>query len=475
MDDGLRAARILVVDDEIDVCETVEDVLAGEVWEVVPALSWEEATSALERGGFDAAVIDLMGVRGLELLERFGARLPCLVLTGHALSPQTLKQAIELKARAYVPKGQMSELVSYLRIVLSAPATFDLWQIWLHRRLDLLNLRTHLGEDFEKADTDFFESVATGSRAHQSLGQLIEHEGGVFEVRHCEPPLNLYTPGSILLLRKLMERLREEPACRAILHTSGLPPGLPPQAAERLARRLPLRWLPRSLAESAARLALRVLRPRLQRSVLFGAGIALETSLDPALVQAILEFGRDVFLDMFYYPKPYVVVLEGAAIAGGMELALSSHYLVGDGNAALMLPEMRLGFTPPAGIPLMMQRVGAQRAFALAADARLVTAREAARLGLLDRLTPVGQARAVGLKTARTLADRQAVAGLQMARGLMGFDMREAMDRSFREWQRLMGTPVARAHVERFFAARGRALAAEPVRPQPPEGQRGRS
>jgi hypothetical protein len=38
----------------------------------------------------------------------------------------------------------------------------------------------------------------------------------------------------------------------------------------------------------------------------------------------------------------------------------------------------------------------------------------------------------------------------------MGFDMGEALDRSFEEWKRLMETPVARERVETFFRRRGR-------------------
>jgi enoyl-CoA hydratase/carnithine racemase len=131
--------------------------------------------------------------------------------------------------------------------------------------------------------------------------------------------------------------------------------------------------------------------------------------------------------------------------------------VVADRNAAFWLPELRLGFIPPAGIPLLINRVGAQRAFAICSEARLLQSREAHRMGIFDRLVPVGKARGIANKVAATMADRQAVAGLQLARSLVGFDMAEALATSFAEWQRLIATPVARANVERFLSERGKA------------------
>lgn len=448
MADLLSSARILVVDDEPDVLEMVEDILADEVWELTCVRYHDEAKDALENGDYDAAVLDIMGVRGFDLLEAFGATHRCLVMTGHAVSPDTLRQAIERKAMAYVAKSEMSELPRYLRIVLSAPPGLDLWKIWLHPRCDFLNLRRVLDRDFERLDAEVFDDLVYGARSHESFADVVEHPGGVYEIRLAEPPLNLLTPSSVLAYRKLIERLREEPNCRAIVHSSGLPRGLPPEIESGLAERPPLGWLPPGLGRKLARLCLRVVRPRRFRTVVFSAGMSLDVVTDPALLQAMLEFGRDVFMEVFTFPKPFVAALEGPAVAGGMELALCMHYLVADPNASMCLPQLRFGFTPPAAIPLLINRVGVQEAYAICADARLMTAREAHQRGLIDRLVAVGRARETAIAMARRLADRQATTALRLARTLVGFDMRAAVDTSFAEWQRLVGAPVERASVD---------------------------
>jgi DNA-binding response OmpR family regulator len=63
----LEGKRILVVDDEPDVLDTLEDLLS--MCEVVKASSFEKAKSLLESGPFDFAILDIMGVNGYDLLD----------------------------------------------------------------------------------------------------------------------------------------------------------------------------------------------------------------------------------------------------------------------------------------------------------------------------------------------------------------------------------------------------------------------
>ena len=78
----LEMERILIVDDEPDILETVEDLLAA--YDVTTAGTHEDAKHLLETGGFDIAILDIMGVNGLELLEEAVAReIPTVMLTAH--------------------------------------------------------------------------------------------------------------------------------------------------------------------------------------------------------------------------------------------------------------------------------------------------------------------------------------------------------------------------------------------------------
>ena len=63
----LTGKRILIVDDEPDILETLKDLLS--LCTVIEASSFDEAKNLLESEYFDLAVLDIMGVEGYKLLE----------------------------------------------------------------------------------------------------------------------------------------------------------------------------------------------------------------------------------------------------------------------------------------------------------------------------------------------------------------------------------------------------------------------
>ena len=115
----LKGKRILVVDDEPDILETLEELLY--MCEVDAAANFDDAVALLRENTYDAAVLDIMGVRGYDLLN-ITSRLdiPSLMLTAHALTPDNLKRSIEKGADAYVPKDKMVDISMYVADVLSA-------------------------------------------------------------------------------------------------------------------------------------------------------------------------------------------------------------------------------------------------------------------------------------------------------------------------------------------------------------------
>lgn len=118
----LSGKRILIVDDEPDVLDSLLDIITGSVKDctVETASSYDEAIQRLSGWTYDLVVLDIMGVNGFDLLERAVARkLPVAMLTAHALSPEALKKSFEMGARAYLPKEMMAEIVSFLEDVLT--------------------------------------------------------------------------------------------------------------------------------------------------------------------------------------------------------------------------------------------------------------------------------------------------------------------------------------------------------------------
>ena len=108
----LKDKFILIVDDEQDVLDIIGEELSS-----VPNLTVNTATT-FEKGReylvsytYDLVVLDIMGVRGFDLLKiAANANFPVVMLTAHALNPEALKQSIELGARAYLPKDKLGSI-----------------------------------------------------------------------------------------------------------------------------------------------------------------------------------------------------------------------------------------------------------------------------------------------------------------------------------------------------------------------------
>jgi len=121
---ALQGKTILIVDDERD----VREVLKEEILEAVPdcivntAESYEEAVKLLASYTYDLAILDLMGVRGFDLLKMAVNRpypLPVVILTAHMHSPESLRRSIELGARAYLPKDVLGDVVRHLEDIMT--------------------------------------------------------------------------------------------------------------------------------------------------------------------------------------------------------------------------------------------------------------------------------------------------------------------------------------------------------------------
>ena len=120
-DSVLNGKRILAIDDEPDILT----VLQEEILEVCPdckfdkAINYYEAAEMLKSQNYDVVILDIMGVRGFDLLELAVSRnFRVAVLTANALNPEALKRSFEMKARAYLPKEKIGEIVPFLEDVL---------------------------------------------------------------------------------------------------------------------------------------------------------------------------------------------------------------------------------------------------------------------------------------------------------------------------------------------------------------------
>ena len=106
-------------------------------------------------------------------------------------------------------------------------------------------------------------------------------------------------------------------------------------------------------------------------------------------------------------PMPTIAAIEGNALGGGLELALCCDLRIASERARIGLPEVRLAVTPGAGGTQRLPRiVGPAWAKELILTGRVLTAVEAERIGLVNRVVPAGQALAAADALATEIAQR---------------------------------------------------------------------
>ncbi len=147
--------KILVVDDEPDILETIEELLPD--CQVDTAQTFDEAIDLLRHHTYDAAILDIMGVDGYNLLAvTKKAGILSIMFTAHALTPDHLIKSLEEQADAFVPKDMLADLPLYLSDLLNAKKkgrkVHLKWFSLLKPVFDRL-----FGDGWRKKDKDFWE------------------------------------------------------------------------------------------------------------------------------------------------------------------------------------------------------------------------------------------------------------------------------------------------------------------------------
>ncbi len=143
-------------------------------------------------------------------------------------------------------------------------------------------------------------------------------------------------------------------------------------------------------------------------------------------------------------PQPVIAALNGAALGGGLELALACDLRVAADTAVVGLPEVSLGIIPGAGGTQRLARlVGVARAKDLVLTARRIGAAEALAMGLVSRVAPAARLLDEALALAEQVARNAPVSLRQAKRAIDGgfhLPLEEALDLENRMYQDCLGT-----------------------------------
>ena len=147
------------------------------------------------------------------------------------------------------------------------------------------------------------------------------------------------------------------------------------------------------------------------KSFVAGADIGSMSTMTKAEGEAFGKLGNDIFLMIEGFPLPVIAAVNGFALGGGCELAMSCDIRICSDNAMFGQPEVGLGITPGFGGTQRLARlVGMGMAKQLLYTARNIDAAEALRIGLVNAVIPQAELLDAALKMAGQIAKNAPIA-----------------------------------------------------------------
>jgi enoyl-CoA hydratase/carnithine racemase len=148
------------------------------------------------------------------------------------------------------------------------------------------------------------------------------------------------------------------------------------------------------------------------------------------------DFLRKLPLELLAYPKPVIAAIHGAAIGVGVTMTLPCDLRIAAEGAKLGLTFAKLGLLPGLGSTHLLPRlVGLGRALELVLTARVVEAREAAQIGLVNRVVPAQALVEEARETGRAMASLRPEV-LAAAKAALHFGAGASMEEAMRNEQR---------------------------------------
>ena len=141
------------------------------------------------------------------------------------------------------------------------------------------------------------------------------------------------------------------------------------------------------------------------KAFIAGADIAEMAGLSPDEARRFAERGQQLTQLIESMPKPVIAAVNGFALGGGCEVALSCHIRIASENARFGQPEVKLGLLPGFGGSQRLPRlVGKGRALELLLTGGMIDAAESLRIGLVNKVVPAGKAADVAREMGAVIA-----------------------------------------------------------------------
>ena len=175
----LKGLRILAVDDEEDILETIVEIL--DEARVDTAREYQSASQKIKEHKYDLAILDIMGVDGLKLLEEAVTReIPTVMLTAHAISPATLMESIQKGAMSYLPKESLADLDDLLDDLLGAYHSGEPpWKLLFEKLGDFFDKR--FGSEWKQKDQEFWSEFSRSYQVGKGIQERLKHDRSIID------------------------------------------------------------------------------------------------------------------------------------------------------------------------------------------------------------------------------------------------------------------------------------------------------
>ena len=144
-----------------------------------------------------------------------------------------------------------------------------------------------------------------------------------------------------------------------------------------------------------------------EKAFVAGADISEINKLNMLEGKKFAEFGQSVFFMIEKFDKPVIAAVNGFALGGGCELALSCHIRLASENAKFGQPEVNLGIIPGYGGTQRLTRlINSGRAAEMILTADMIDASEALRIGLVNKVYPQSELQSKAFEMASKIASK---------------------------------------------------------------------
>lgn len=153
-----------------------------------------------------------------------------------------------------------------------------------------------------------------------------------------------------------------------------------------------------------------------EKAFVAGADIGELAEFNPLSARQFVANGHQTMATLQNLSIPVIAAVNGFALGGGLELALSCDFIYASENAKFGLPEITLGLIPGFGGTQRLARIiGKNRAKEMIFTGKMISAEEAAQIGFVNLVTPAAELMTTARKTARAMASKGKVS-LNMAK-----------------------------------------------------------